>query len=201
MKRFTPLLKSINERLDLPQPRKSHIILEIAADLEDLYQLYLSRGLPETEAAKRAEEKIDLTDDALNELVQIHQSLFRRLMDKVSEQAQTQWERVILFLVLIFIVALGSKFIFTTQFILQASKFILPILGVFLGIVFISFLKFYQFYIKKDHNVKLLTKGIPTILYLGGANLFLGIFGYIIELYATTRTVMYSGMFDVIITV
>ena len=43
MKQFTALLKSINERLDLPQPTKSRIILEIAADLDDLYQLYLKK--------------------------------------------------------------------------------------------------------------------------------------------------------------
>jgi hypothetical protein len=201
MKQFTPLLKSINERLDLPQPTKSRIILEIAADLNDLYQLYLCRGLNEQQAAQRAEEKFDLTDEALNELTQLHQSLFRRLMDRISEQAQTQWERVTLFLVLLFVVALGSKFIFTTQFVLQASKFILPILGLFFGIIIISLIKSYQFYIIKNHNVKLLQKGLPAILYLGGANLFLGIFGYITELYSTTRTMMYSGMFDVIITV
>ncbi len=44
MNRFAPLLKSINARLDLPQPTKSRIILEIASDLEDMYQFYQSQG-------------------------------------------------------------------------------------------------------------------------------------------------------------
>ena len=57
MTRFAPLLKSINDRLDLPQPTKSRIILEIAADLEDLYQFYQNQGMNESEAAQKAEEK------------------------------------------------------------------------------------------------------------------------------------------------
>ena len=44
MKQFTPILKRINERLNLPQPTKSRIILEITCDLEDAYDFYLENG-------------------------------------------------------------------------------------------------------------------------------------------------------------
>ena len=49
---FVSLLKKINNKLDLPQNTKSKIILEIAADLEDLSNYYLTQGLSENEAKK-----------------------------------------------------------------------------------------------------------------------------------------------------
>jgi len=60
MTQFTPILKRINERLDLPQPTKSRIILEIASDLEDTFRFYLQKGLDEQESFQKAEEKFDL---------------------------------------------------------------------------------------------------------------------------------------------
>ncbi len=183
MKHFTPLLKSINERLDLPQPTKSRIILEIAADLDDLYQLYLARGMDEREAAQKAEEKIDLTDEALTELVQIHQSLFRKLLDRITAQTQNRWEKVIFVFMFIFIIAISFHGILSTQFFLQASKWIIPVLGIFLIASLISIPKFYQLYLKKDHQVKKLRAGLPLIIGLGVLNFMVGIMGYLIELY------------------
>ena len=183
MKQFTPLLKSINDRLDLPQPTKSRIILEIAADLDDLYQLYLSRGISEQEAAQNAEEKFDLTDEALNELVQIHQSLFRKLMDRITAQTQQRWEKVVFVLMLIFIISISVQGIFSNQFFLQASKWIYPVLGIFLAAILISIPKFYQLYIKKDHQVKKLRVGLSLIIGLGAFNFLIGVMGYLIELY------------------
>lgn len=190
MKQFTPLLKRINERLDLPQPTKSRIILEIAADLDDLYQLYLSRGMSKNEAAKKAEEKIDLTDESLNELVQIHQSLLRKLLDKISAQAQTRWERVAFVLMLLFIATISIKAIFSTQFLSQASKWIYPVLGVSLTVILISIPKIYQLYIKKDHQIKNLRTGLSIIFGLGVLNLVIGVMGYVIELYLAEDTAL-----------
>ena len=54
MKQFTSLLKNLNSKIDLPQPKKSRMLLEIAADLNDMYNYYLAKGLTETEAVSRA---------------------------------------------------------------------------------------------------------------------------------------------------
>ncbi|MBN2090828.1 hypothetical protein JW964_14540 [candidate division KSB1 bacterium] len=201
MNQFVPLLKKISDRLDLPQPTKSHIILEIAGDLDDLFEHYLARGLSREEAFQKTQEKFDLTDDALEELVEIHQSFLKRLFDKLSTQAQTWWERVMLLLVLLTVASIGGQSIITTQLFRQASPFVWPITGIFTIILSISLVKFYQLYIKKDHKISNLHRGLPTILLLGGVNLFLGIYGYIIELYTTNFTTTYSGAFDVITTV
>ena len=50
MNRFAETLAGINERLDIPQPRKYRIMQEIAADLEDVFEQYRSSGMTEQEA-------------------------------------------------------------------------------------------------------------------------------------------------------
>ena len=184
MKQFTPLLERINDRLNLPQPTKSRILLEISADLEDLYRFYIGQGLSDNEAKQKSEEKIDLTDEALAELVNIHQTFFRRLMDKIGEQAQTQWERIILVFVFLIIVTLGGQSVISTRFFKQASLFVFPVLGIFFTVFLLSLHKFYFLYIKKDHQLDKLRNGLNAILFLGIMNLSIGVFGYIKELYS-----------------
>ena len=159
MNRFAPLLKSINARLDLPQPTKSRIILEIAADLEDLYQFYQSKGLPEKEATQKAKEKFDVTDEALMDLIQIHESILRRWMDRISEQAQNRWEHMVMILILIFIALLSSRAILSTRFFMNTSLFVLPIVGIAFFIIAKALEKGYYLYIKKDHNIRSLREG------------------------------------------
>lgn len=183
MKQFAQLLKRINDRLYLPQPTKSRIILEISADLEDLYQYYINKGFEETEAVKRAEEKFDLTDEALADLKQIHLSLLRRWMDRINEQTQTKWERGVLVFSFLFIILFGGQAIISTPFFTKTSKLVWPILSVFSSIMAISLIKFYHFYIKKDHLIKKLHNGMSSILVLGTVNLFIGVGGFLTELY------------------
>ncbi|MFH1754248.1 MAG: hypothetical protein ABIA59_00965 [Candidatus Latescibacterota bacterium] len=53
MSRFEGLLKQINGKLDLPQPTKSRILLEIASDLDDMYRVFIQQGMSEQDAAER----------------------------------------------------------------------------------------------------------------------------------------------------
>jgi hypothetical protein len=57
MSRFNVFLHRTGERLALPKATRSLILVEIASDLEDLFQHYLQEGLSEEEAAAKAEEK------------------------------------------------------------------------------------------------------------------------------------------------
>jgi len=187
MNQFTPILKKINEKLDLPQPTKSRIILEIAADMEDAYSLYLQQGMSEREAMTKVKETFAFTDSALRELTEIHQTFFRRLMGKFSEQAANRWERVVLFVVFLFVIAITTKTFATTPFFSQASNFIFPISGLFVGIILIAKVKFYQLYIRKDHDVKKLRRWMSWIVILGIANLVISFTGGIFEFLAIPK--------------
>ena len=200
MNRFTTLLKSINDRLPLPQPAKSRILLEIAADLHDTHDYYLRKGFSEGEAVTKAEEKFDLTDEAITELAAIHQSSFKKLLDRIHWETRSRWERLVLALVILTVLTVGARAVFSTGFVLQASAFVWPILLVFAGVAAVSLLKSYQLYVKKDHHIKRLHRGLPVILFLGGVNLFIGLFGYVYEIFAARAMTLYSGFFAVIVT-
>jgi len=198
MKQFTALLQKINEKLALPQPAKSRIVLEIAADLEDLYLVYRSKGLDEEQARKKAEEKIDLTDDTLAELVRIHESPLRKWMDRISEQAQTRWERILLCCMILFISVISIQAVTQTEILQEASKFVWPILGIGFIAIALSIPKFYTLYIKKDHSVRRLRKGLPLLLFLGIGNLLTGMLGYYIELAISGSKSMFVGLMGII---
>jgi len=183
MNRFLSFLKKINNKLDLPQTTKSKIILEMAADLNDLYNYYLGEGLSEKEAIQKAHEKIDVSDEALKQLIEIHQTGFKIFLQSLSEKVVNRWERAMMALVVFMIVVISTWIISSSQFFKQASPFVWPILCFAFITVIIALTKFYHLYIKKDHNMKTLSAGMTFIFILGGLSLFVGMFGYFFEIY------------------
>lgn len=194
MNSFAPLLKRINKKLNLPQPTKSKIVLEISADLDDLFHFYITKGLTENEAMKRAAEKFDVSDEAIAQLVQIHETGFRKFIYKLTEQGQTRWERVALFITLLLIIASSVHTISVTQYFHNASLFIWPILAIAFMAIVLGLIKFYSLYIKKDHNIKKLRSGLPFILFLAGLSPFVGACGYFMEIYSTGGYTILPGI-------
>ena len=99
MEYFKSLLIDINNKLELPQPIKSRIILEISADLNAAFRTFQNQGMSDKEAIVAAKQKFNLDQRSLNELIQVHQPLFRRWFDHLSTTAQSWWERVVLLVV------------------------------------------------------------------------------------------------------
>ena len=78
----------------------------------NVFQHYLQQGLSEEEAAAKAEEKVDMSDEALTELVRIH-SESRAWTDRIVRRAQPFWERFAMALIVLFFVtewAIGTGF-------------------------------------------------------------------------------------------
>lgn len=180
MNRFTGLLKRTAARLDLPEPVKSHVLLEMAADLEDMFAAYRERGLGEEEAARRVEEKFDVSDDALNELTRLHRSALRRGMDRLSEQAQTRWEKLMLVAILLFVALMTGGLLLTDGFFSDASLFVWPGVAVGVAAVGVFIAKAHQLYIRKERGLRRLRWGLPFLLLLACAALFNGVFGFFI---------------------
>jgi len=193
MKRFAPILKDLNRKLDLPQPQKSRIILEIAYDLEEAYHAYRQQGLSSSEALAKAQEKFAANEASLAELVRIHQAPFKRWANQLSQRALRRWERITLLLILLLISAISARTILQTPFMQRTSPWVWPVLAIFTVIVALALAKFYQLYIKKDHKIHRLRKGLSLFLFLGLASLFLGILGYFVELVAGNHS---SLMFE-----
>ncbi|MCK5147990.1 hypothetical protein KAR48_14635 [bacterium] len=183
MNHFTRLLQQLNDRIDLAQPAKSRIMLELSADMEDCFAVYLGRGMDKDEAMKLVREKFDLDDEVLDELVWLHKTPVKRWMDRITILSQTRLERIILVLVIIAIGMAAAKTMGNADFFRHASHFVLPMLGIGLYATVHGCRKIFSLHIKKDHDIRRLHSGILLPLVSSGAVLLIGVLGYFWELF------------------
>ena len=131
MSRFNAFLQNTGERLALPKATRSLILVEISSDLEELFNHYVQQGLSEEEAAARAEEKVDMSDEALTELVRIHSDA-RTWTDRIARRTQPFWERFAMTLIVLFFV---TEWVIGTGLrpFAHLTGFIWPILVIFIA--------------------------------------------------------------------
>lgn len=185
MNHFADLLEQTSARLELPQPTKSRILLELAADLEDLYQFYRTEGLAESEAIARAQEMLDFSDATLAQLAEIHTTPFRRFLDRLSLQAQSRWERGALIALFLIILVLSGPQLFATRLFTHANALAWPLVASSVGALFIALQRIYTLYIKRDHQVHHLRVGLMPLIGLAAFDLLLGVAGFFIKSRAT----------------
>jgi hypothetical protein len=183
MTQFHSLLKKINAQLDLPQPEKARIMMEIASDIEDLYDIYISKNVTEAEAIRLVQEKFDMDEQALHELISIHDSVFRKWMDRLSSQAQTRLEKIMLISVCMMVIVFGSQAVFQNPFFIQSSPFSRPIMVLCCCGLVQSAAIAYRLFIRKNHKRETLRSGLRPLFIMTCTAPLMGILGYFIELY------------------
>lgn len=109
MTRFSRVLRRVESRLKAPEPERSRILMELAADLEDLYRTYRERGLDDSEARRKAEQWLVPSTSALDSLRSVHVPAFERLLDRLSGTTRGRVELGIVSLVSLIAVG-GSLF-------------------------------------------------------------------------------------------
>lgn len=181
MSRFNMFLHETGERLALPKATRSLILVEIASDLEDLFQHYLQQGLSEEEAAAQAEEKVDMSDEALAELVRIHSDA-RGWTDRVTRRVQPLWERISMAMIVILFIA-ASTLEHGLKPLAHMTWSIWPILGILLALAIFFTVQMVRF---SDHqSPRRLRNSLVTPLFLGAASVVVGFAGTGIDLYRT----------------
>jgi len=165
------------------------VLLEVAADLTDMYRHYLDAGLSEDEARSKAMEAFVISDDALAELVRVHTTPFRRLLDRLSTQALSRSERVVLLIIGGVLVLVVGQVVLRGEVFRVAGWLAWPGLvcgtaGFVLGLI-----KFYQIYIKQDHELGRARRGLDAIALLAGAQVLLGFLGVWFGLYLAARQI------------
>ena len=190
MNRFTEDLRRINQELDVPQPAKSRIILELAADLEDLYDYYRNQGKDDAEAARLAHEKGDLAPDVLRQLARVHSSGLQRILLYLSDRTRSYMERIGLAAVLLVVVVTTGPILFSAGFLERISHFVWGPVVMAFAITALSFSNIYRLYIRRDHRVPQIQKGISPIFYAAIANLAINLFGVVYELLWAIRRSM-----------
>ena len=189
MNPFINYLQELNQRIQLPQPQKSRIILEISADLTDLYKYYLQQGMNEEQAKQSALDRMAVSDEEVTELVQIHDHWINRLMNKLSNQGRNRWEKILLLFLIAFTVIFSGNVIFNHEFFRHSSVFITPVLILAISLIIHVITRVYKLFIKRDHTISRLRKGIPAVLFFGGAALLAGILGFFIDTYLTVSRI------------
>ena len=130
MSRFTEALSETADRLTVPQSVRSRILLEVAADMDDLYKAYTDRGL-EGEAAREAVlEHFDLSDEALEDLVRVHASPIQGVLNGLSGQPGQGWEKTVLAGLVIGVLAALYGLVSQNGLLGAASAFVWPVMAV-----------------------------------------------------------------------
>jgi len=189
MTQLNDTLRKIAERLDLPQPFRARVLLEIAADLHDLERHFLDQGLPEEEAQRRAIEQCDLSDEAISGLVQVHAGGYRRFLERLGAQARTRWERWFLAAILVFVAVTAGRLVLTAALFRAASAFVWPVLASTFLAVSVLVVKYHAAYLRQDHDAKRLRAGLMLAPGLATANLFIGMAGLWLGLYFAARRI------------
>ena len=180
MSRFAGVLKNISDGLDLPQPTRSRILLEMAGDLEDLYEHYRAEGLSEDEAEGRAEEAFVASDEALRHLSRIHDA-GGGFTDRVAVQAGTWWAKILLVIWLLAVILVTREVVTEVHFFAIISPFVWPITGLAAAAFAFTLWRLYVLF-KKPPDPRRLRAGLGFLLFLATASLMLSACGFFYHL-------------------
>ena len=192
MKRFGSLLGDIAERLDLRQPAKGRILLEIAADIEDLFDHLLRTGMDEEGAHAVVTEQFAMTDEVLADLVDLHQTRYQRFVDRLSSQAQGRWERTGLALLVLLMAVTGVPVLTGSGFFREASPVIWPLVGLGLVGLVIGAAIFRRLWLRSNDRDRQRRRGLDALLALSVTSVITGIFGFLLELYLALQRLLFD---------
>ncbi len=169
------LLSSLADRLALPQPARSRVILEVAADLQDLEAHFLRQGLSPDEARRQAAERLDLSDEAIRDLTRLHGSPLRRWLDRFGEQARHRGERLGLAALLLFLL-LGTRALLPTRGLLgDAGPGLWLVAAATIPGLLLAAGKAYRIWGRDEHDPLRARRGVDAILGLAGLAVCLGL--------------------------
>jgi hypothetical protein len=181
MSRFAGVLKKVSDGLDLPQPTRSRILLEMAGDLEDLYEYHRGEGLDEDQAARRAEEAFAASDEALKHLARIHEAN-GGFTDRFARQAGSWWEKALLVIWLLAVILVAKAVVTEVHFFVIISPFVWPIVGLAVAALLFTLWKLYALLFKKPPELRRLRSGLGVLLFLAAASLVVSLCGFFYHL-------------------
>ena len=133
MSRFSEVLSEVDGRLMVQEPARSRILLELAADMEDLHGEYLARGFSEEDAHAAVMDHFDLSEEVLRELVKVHDTPFQRSLENLSGHARSKGSRLLMIVLAVLVTGGSGTLLFRGQLYRDASGLVwilMPILAV-----------------------------------------------------------------------
>lgn len=172
------VLRALADRLDLPQPARSRVLLEVAADLADLEAAYRARGLAPEEARARALERLDLSDRAVRDLVRVHGSPLRRALDRLGETGRRRGERLGLIALLAFLVLGTGALAPVPGLLADSGRGVWRVAAVAIPGLLLAAAKAYAIWGRDEHDPRRLRRGLDALLVLAGAAAAVGLGGW-----------------------
>lgn len=182
MNRFARVLGEARDRLQIPEPSRTRVLLEMASDLEDSFRYHLSQGCDESEAARRAEEAFGTSEEAIKHLTRIHLSGFAGVQQRLSGQIGRPWERLLLLAILAFEILAAVKIVSHDAFFMFFSPFLWPIAALALAALLLTVWKLHQIFFQGDSDVRQIRSGLGGLLFFAGASLTVTACGFLFHL-------------------
>lgn len=183
MNRFNRVLMDTDARLSVSEPARSRILLEIAADMEGLHREFLSRGLSPEDADAEVLEHFDLSDEALRELIRVHDTPLQRSLETLSGPVEGKWSRLLLGVLALFVVVGSGTLLVNTQLYRDASGLVWVLMPLLLLGWLMAALRGLQMARQRDSWSHALRVGLSRLLGLALAIPALAFVGLWIELY------------------
>ena len=183
MSRFNQALVGADAKLTVPEPARSRILLEIAADMEGLFQEYRSRGMDQSAAESAVLDHFDLSEEALTDLVRIHDAPLQRSLESLSGHVQKPWSRVLMTGLALFVVVGSGTLLVRPQVYCVASPVVwllLPLLAMGLWVAGGHFLRLHRARQSWTSGLRL---GLGRLLALSITMVVLAWGGLLIEFY------------------
>ncbi len=86
MSRFAPALREVARELDLPPPVKAAVLLEMASDLEAVFDHHRARGIAEKEADRMAREAVLGSSEVVRRLVRLHRQAWAGWSERIGHR-------------------------------------------------------------------------------------------------------------------
>jgi hypothetical protein len=169
MNDLTRVLRDIHDRLDLPQPARSRVIIEIASDIQDLEEQLVGEGM--------ALERCDLSDDAVAELARVHSPVYRRFLDRLSAQARTRWERSMLALACLVVVLTTGQAVVSVEVLRAGGVVAWLATAVAVAALLFAATRGYAAFVAQDHDPVRLRRGLVVLPAAVAYNLLLAAVG------------------------
>jgi hypothetical protein len=159
------------------------VILEMAADLESLYEHYRERGVEEDEAIRLAEARLLATPEVLQKLVSVHTTAYQRWLGRAARGFERGTD-LLLFTLGVLPVLLLSSLVALRQ--VQDARggaelwAVVACGGVVAGV---ALWKAYQLLVVHERSVRRLHRGLPVLLGAGVAGGLLGCIVFLLALH------------------
>jgi hypothetical protein len=188
MKRFAAVLTNIDKVLNIPQPSRSRVILEISADMQDLYEHYIRQGLDDEQATSRTVEAFDLSAEEVAAIARVHDSSLGQFLDRFSARTRGNLERTALALTLVPVVLVGYRLALSGGMVRDSGIWIWLLLAGAIAAVAVGMSKWYGLFVVKNHSIRAVRKRLNSALYIALAQLVTGFVGMYVDLFQTWVT-------------